>query len=580
MKYIILLIGLALSGLYACSGNPIDFVSTEEATITGNSCKLSNVSADIIPTDILSLLPTGSQILLNASGSLQLNNQRFTYSGTSWKTDLPIKWPTTNEEAKIVALYPAYGSYSGENLYKENKLQDILFINDTYPAGHIINFKFKHLFSFLTFYIAPELQKVLQEISLTTPIGISHISPESAEITFETKPHTSSVITNNSEYYSFIIPPHENVSLELTLITNDGTFIKQLNTQTFCTNTQYVCNIKTLENLPGIKTAEDFIAFTKLINKDKSYTGNKTLDDFGETKNGVTTYRLLNDITLTEAECKQLVPIGMASKYAFNDIFDGQGHTIYDFKITNFNGAKWGLFGYVSNNAIIKNTYIEHAYIEFTNAPKEIAILVSYNEGEIKNCIIKNSHILIKSEGNEHAGILTSLSLGNIVNCSIESCSIEGGNSVGMAAGRLEGNIMNSFFVNNEIISYTTYGGGICGECSPTKNPHIINCYSNSNPINKTSKFGAITGDPGSIVTENCFYHYDSDGKYTAYGEEKTDKKDVYSYDDNFMTRIGAHSVLDKLNEWIASNASGYPVYTFYHWTTGNDSIPAIFIKE
>ena len=44
-------------------------------------------------------------------------------------------------------------------------------------------------------------------------------------------------------------------------------------------------------------TAEDWIAFSQLINSNTftQYKG-KTLDDFGETMNGITTYYLLNDI--------------------------------------------------------------------------------------------------------------------------------------------------------------------------------------------------------------------------------------------------------------------------------------------
>ena len=53
-------------------------------------------------------------------------------------------------------------------------------------------------------------------------------------------------------------------------------------------------------------TAEDWIAFSQLINSNTftQYKG-KTLDDFGETMNGITTYYLLNDIDFKDVDCTE-----------------------------------------------------------------------------------------------------------------------------------------------------------------------------------------------------------------------------------------------------------------------------------
>lgn len=60
-------------------------------------------------------------------------------------------------------------------------------------------------------------------------------------------------------------------------------------------------------------TAEDWIAFSQLINSNTftQYKG-KTLDDFGETMNGITTYYLLNDIDFKDVDCTELKQIGYA----------------------------------------------------------------------------------------------------------------------------------------------------------------------------------------------------------------------------------------------------------------------------
>ncbi|WP_455673697.1 fimbrillin family protein [Phocaeicola sp.] len=573
MKYTTLLIGLALSGLYACSGNPIDFASTEETTITGNTCALNNALANIPATNVLSSLPSGSQALLNASGSLHLTNQVFTYSGFNWTTDFPVQWSTLTGTAEIVAIYPANETYSYENLYQEGKLRDILYVKDTFTAGDEIRFKFKHLFSYLTFRISPELQNDLQELSLKTPVCVSHISPESAEVDLATESHTSSIAADGSEYYSFIIPPAENISLVLTLKTNEETFVKQLNAQNFSGNMEYTCHIRALEGSTGIETAEDLIAFAMLINKDKSYKGDKTLEDFGDTKDGVPTYRLLNDITLTEADNKRLQRIGMAPAYAFNDTFDGMEHTIYNFNPTTSNKGYCGLFGSNTTTGVIKNLRMDQA-TSTLNDKSSLGILIGTNNGTLINCTVTNSNITEASES-QNIGILTGSCQGTIINCNVQSCTIKGGNTVGIAAGISSGKIINCFFANNSISAFKDFSGGICGECSSTQSTLIANCYS-SCTTNKTSKFGAIAGNPYKVVTQNCFY--DETGKYAPFAETGSGKKDVYSYNENFTTSIGDYSVLDKLNEWVETNISLYP--TLNRWTAGDETLPAIFIKK
>lgn len=571
MKYTTLLIGLALSGLYACSGNPIDFASTEETTITGNTCALNNALANIPATNVLSSLPSGSQALLNASGSLHLTNQVFTYSGFNWITDFPVQWSTLTGTAEIVAIYPANETYSYENLYQEGKLRDILYVKDTFTAGDEIRFKFKHLFSYLTFRISPELQNDLQELSLKTPVCVSHISPESAEVDLATESHTSSITADKSEYYSFIIPPAENISLELTLKTNKETFVKQLNAQSFSGNMEYTCHIRALEGSTGIETAEDLIAFAMLINKDKSYKGDKTLKDFGDTKDGVTTYRLLNDITLTEKQNNQLTPIGTQGT-EFQSVFDGQGHTIYNL-VPTAHYKRSGLFGIVAAEGVIKNLQVENASSK-QDEINHAGILIGTNNGTLINCTVTNSNITGTSE-TQQIGILTGASWGTIINCSVQSCAIKGGQITGGAAGSFKGKVINSYFTNITLSGFEIQSGGVCGQGPSSGSAIIANCYVDSYS-NKPESFGTIIGDSRNTTAEYCFYKRKD--KYTSFGQNGGTKKDVYSYNENFTTSIGDYSVLDKLNEWVETNISLYP--TLNRWTAGDETLPAIFIKK
>lgn len=84
--------------------------------------------------------------MLNATGSLQLENQIFTYSGDVWESDLPIAWTDLSGTTDIVALYPTYKDNLYDDLYPEGRLEDVLYIKDRFEAGRGIGFQFKHLF--------------------------------------------------------------------------------------------------------------------------------------------------------------------------------------------------------------------------------------------------------------------------------------------------------------------------------------------------------------------------------------------------------------------------------------------------
>ena len=73
--------------------------------------------------------------MLNATGSLQLENQIFTYSGDVWESDLPISWTDLSGTTDIVALYPTYKDNLYDDLYPEGRLEDVLYIKDRFEAG-------------------------------------------------------------------------------------------------------------------------------------------------------------------------------------------------------------------------------------------------------------------------------------------------------------------------------------------------------------------------------------------------------------------------------------------------------------
>lgn len=558
MKYTHLLLGISASVLYACSNEFADFISYDKTIITGNSCLFTNNQNDNLRTQ----LPSGSQVILNATGSLHLENQIFIYSGSIWESDSPVTWNDLSGTADIVALHPTYKDNLYNNLYSTGQLEDVLYIKDSFTAGQEINFQFKHLFSRLTFHISEDLQDKIKEIRLKAPL-VNEIIPATAEIKFNTaESYTTTLTGNAAESYSFIVPPIENANLTVELITSQGSTVKALEPHSFASNHEYKCNIKTLDDQSniGISSAEDLIAFSWLINN-LSYSG-KSLSDFGVTENGVTTYRLLNDIKLTDEESSRLKPIGMYSKN-FSDTFDGQGFTIY-----NLTPSTYGLFGYTSANAMIKNLCIDGATPN-QKTTSYAGALVGFNKGTILNCAVLNSTI----KANTGAGGLAGLSSGIIINSSVHSCNVEATSSGGIA-GEASGKIINSFSVKNTIKN-TTGGssGGIYGRGASSLLT-ATNCYVDCNSSNKA--FGIITGGANLSKAEHCFYR-SYNGINT--GLDSDQMTETYSYNENFIAANG-DSVLSSLNEWVTANALLHPEYELRHWTNGTDEIPAIFINE
>lgn len=224
-------------------------------------------------------------------------------------------------------------------------------------------------FSLLTLYLDRDLQTNLQKIEITCP-AVSSIIPKSAEIVpADNETHTTTIAqVSPSGNYSFIVPPVKNMVIAINMVTNGKKYTTQLETKSFTGNKEYTYHLKTSEKTPGIITAEDWIAFSQLINSNTftQYKG-KTLDDFGETMNGITIYYLLNDIDFKDVDCTELKQIGYAqTNYYFSQIFDGQNHTLYNIPINSSNGTT-GVFGAVNITGIVKNLHIESSKVSITS---------------------------------------------------------------------------------------------------------------------------------------------------------------------------------------------------------------------
>lgn len=173
MKYNSLIIGLSVLALQSCTDNLVYTGTDIEVVLTGNTYQ-----AVFTESSPVSTFNSGNQILLNASGSLQIDNRILTYMDNQWKAENEFSWSDLTGKTNVTAVYPVYPDldYVQENLYKNNSLEDILYVKDEFPAGNSIHLQFKHLFSLLTLHLEGNLQTYFQKIEVTCP-AVSSIIP-------------------------------------------------------------------------------------------------------------------------------------------------------------------------------------------------------------------------------------------------------------------------------------------------------------------------------------------------------------------------------------------------------------------
>lgn len=513
----------------------------------------------------INYLPIGSQILLNANGGIELDNEIFTYNGSTWENENLHNWSFPEEETNITAIYPTYkdNSYTELNLYSKGQLEDILIARNTSSGKESIHLQFEHLFSSLIIHIENTILENLKEIQLAMPVKVEKISPKEGTFSIINETHTVIKKHNSSNDFSFIIPPTEECSLTLTIIMTDDTIHEiLLNPHTFQCGIQYECNVLQFDTRPGIRNAKDLIIFSQLINGGTN--AEKTLADFGELVGEEMVYRLLADIELTEYECNQLAPIGDHSDNPFSDTFDGGGHTISNFILPDQNTNKGysGLFGHISQTGVVKNLHLTKAKSIQTPTCKYLGVIASNNDGIIDNCSVSNSTIHSIEGG--YPGIICALSAGTIINCYttnnlvyVSSSAYAGG--ITSSAG---GNILNCFSYQNK---FSTSGksyriGSITGASITRITLKIENCYIYH--TQSTSYWGSAIGLANKVSIKNFYYNKGNIYYGTA---TSTTTSNNLKYDADYF--INTEHISTLLNNWIETTGnSQYSQFTFRNW--------------
>lgn len=549
-----------------------DNTPTEPPTfiITGNQQENFQSLPEKIPGRLNSsqILETGSQISFFSRGGIEANNLTLTFDGNTWNGDYNDTWIPGENTASITTYYPILSS---EIYHSDGTLTDWLYQKQNIPPTNQIKLNFSYLFSQISFHVPQELNNQTVEFRFTPSVSVSSIEPYTANIALGETAPTVHFKQKPDATYTLLVPPSEAASITVEIECAEGkTYTTRLPETVFKRGTHYNCNILYDDGKAGISTAEDFIAFSHLING-KAYK-DRSLDEFGFSTDGKMVYRLKNDIHFTEEESSQLLPIGNSSssnkKDFFQNVFDGNNHELSGISFKKKIIGHMGIFGTIGSS------------------------------GEVKNLLIKDITYNISDKTSNYDGLLCGYNIGTINNCHSDSCTIEAispEQEIGALCGVNTGLIVNSSTKNLNASKAAKVGSLVY-----TSSGTIANCYVATCTYPKANKGRAAClcyrlYDEG-ILCNNYVYEKNQKDIYAlAYIAEETTKVQYCYYHKDMITNelpsgikykisrytdSTAYKLPALLNNWITDKGSElYPDVEFASWQKGKD-IPAVFVTS
>lgn len=554
-KILLSFVTILILSVTACTHDSIINIENEnysQVIITGNST--NGFSDKESRAGSIEQIPAGDSIVFFSTGGIKAEGNILNYENGLWTGLEDNKWYAEEGPANITAYYPVIKGI--DDLYYNNgELRDIVYCKDTFNNGETINLTFNHIFAKLTINIDKKLNDNIVKVHINVPLKVSAIDLKTAEYSVTTSTEgTISFDRNDDGRYEAIIPAKNGMDLSIRLEGNDlpSEDIK-INETEFNSGYEYICKVRKDEQ-NGIYTTEDFIAFTHLINGEPEYEG-KSLEDFYSVIDGKRVFNLYNDLSFTDEEADKIAVIE-----EFNDIFDGNNHTISNLKIKTRYRANFCLID--KNNGEIKNLTIDKCtfdYPEFNNATAG-CLFVNHNYGIIDNFHLINGLINMKTdEERKTFGGLSFLNKGTIVNSSISNLILGSNNAIlGIFVYQNNGNILNCR-INNNINKNTTSKYSAC--ISRFNTGYLYNILITEY---KSSYYGICSENEG--IFNHCIIHKN----YEEY--DKLYYKNPYSESCTYETfsdiEVEKENLANLLNSWIEENQSNYPNITFRKWTT------------
>lgn len=555
-KILLSFVTILILSVTACTHDSIINIKSEnysQVIITGNST--NGFSDKESRAGSIEQIPAGDSIVFFSTGGIKAEGNILNYENGLWTGLEDNKWYTEEGSANITAYYPVIKGI--DDLYYNNgELRDIVYCKDTFNNGETINLTFNHIFAKLAINIDKKLNEDIVKVHINVPLKVNAIDLKTAEYSVTTSTEgTISFDRNDDGRYEAIIPAQNGMDLSIKLEGNElpSENIK-INETEFQSGYEYICNVRKDEQ-NGIYTTEDFIAFTHLINGETEYEG-KSLEDFYSVIDGKRVFNLYNDLSFTDEEADKIAVIE-----EFNDIFDGNNHTLSNLKAKKIPYVNICLIG--DNKGYIKNLTIDKCSFDqpdFTNFTKG-CLFVSYNYGVIDNCHLTNGVINMCTENPKDFGGLSVLNYkeGTIVNSSISNLSLKENNgSLGIFVYQNNGNILNCR-INNNINKNTTSKYSAC--ISRFNTGYLYNILITEY---KSGYYGICDDNKG--IYNSCIIHQNYEDNNKLY--KSNSKPQSCTYETFSDIEVEKENLANLLNSWIEENQSNYPNITFRKWTT------------
>lgn len=224
--------------------------------------------------------------------------------------------------------------------------------------------------------------------------------------------------------------------------------------------------------------------------------------------------------------------ISDASSCAFAGVFDGQGHSIKNWKFNNVNTDDlWSaLFSFVAKDGVIKNLNIDKSCsLKFH---RNAASLVSALMGTIDNC--KNYAEVYTAEGFAGGLVYIAYSGSKITNCYNEGnvTSLDkgyiGGVAYNIEAGASMSGCQNAGTVSSAGTT-TQSVGGLVGSCAGT----VTNCLNTGN-VSAVTNVGGVAGSAKAATFSNVL----SLGAVSFTGDDATAGAVVGKYDSGKFSNV------------------------------------------
>ena len=277
--------------------------------------------------------------------------------------------------------------------------------------------------------------------------------------------------------------------------------------------------------------------------------------------------RLTADIDLTKADGNptEWKPIGYDIDHDYTGIFDGMGHTVKGYKITE-RADEIGFFGVVYGE-VRGLTVSGDINITTDKSKAQAGGVAGYNGGTIEDCVNAGS-LTVSADDVQTGGIVGYEYYGTISNC-VNRGNITGSHDDNAKTGGIVGNsnfgkILNCS--NDGNVTSSGYAGGIIGYGQGNTDYKILNCRNAGEVISTSGNnhTGGIVGYSYCYTISNCI----NNGKISNSGSGFTGG--IAGYSEHSSTILNCLNRGTVLNNYYAGGVAGCKSAGNYSSTISN----------